>query len=268
MSVQSLDRAFDILELLAEEQQPLSLSKICTAVGLHKTTTHRILDSLKERGYVEKDENTAYYRLGLGFIEISSLYLNKIELKTEADPYLQLLSQELGRTVYLAIMQDYEVAYIGKFEQFNSLRKYSIIGRRKPVYSTSLGKSLLFDKNDEEIREILQKVEMTQYTETTITDPEEFIKEIDESRHRGYSRDNSEMIVGEQCVGAPIYDYRNHVIAAISVAWNGDFTPFDGEKVAALVQETAAQISRRLGYLGSRSTNGRRNGVELARSLV
>lgn len=231
----------------------MSLAEISRAVELHKTTVYRLLSSLKERGYIEKDDGTNLYRLGLGFIELSSLFLNKVELKTEAEPYLRHLSQELGRTVYLAILQDHEVVYIDKYEQFNSLRKYSVIGRRRPVYSTSLGKALLFDRGREELRELLKQIELKRYTENTITDTEELIEEIDRSRQRGFARDNSEMDAGEQCIGAPIYDYRSTVIAAISVAWKGAFTTFDEEKVAALVRETAGTISRRLGYMPTES---------------
>lgn len=249
MSVQSLDRAFDILEFLAREQQPVGLVEISKEVGLHKSTAHRLLTSLKDRGYIEKTETTNLYRLGLGFIELSSLYLNKVELKTEAEPYLRNLSQELGRTVYLAMLQDKEVVYIDKYEQFNSLRKYSVIGRRRPLYSTSLGKALLFDRRAEEIRDILADVKLKRYTDTTITNVETLIAEINASRERGFSRDNSEMDPGEQCIGAPVYDYRNSVIAAISVAWKGDFTTFDEEKVAALVKDTAERVSMRLGHI-------------------
>ncbi len=249
MSVQSLDRAFDILEFLAREQQPVGLVEISKEVGLHKSTAHRLLTSLKDRGYIEKTETTNLYRLGLGFIELSSLYLNKVELKTEAEPYLRNLSQEIGRTVYLAMLQDKEVVYIDKYEQFNSLRKYSVIGRRRPLYSTSLGKALLFDRRPEEIRDILADVKLKRYTENTITNVETLIAEITASRERGFSRDNSEMDAGEQCIGAPVYDYRNSVIAAISVAWKGGFTAFDEEKVAALVKDTAERVSMRLGYI-------------------
>ncbi len=255
MAVQSLDRAFDILELLAKEQHPLSLAEISKGVDLHKSTVYRLLDSLKARGYIEKTDSTNLYRLGLGFIELSSLYLNKVELKTEAEPYLRQLSMEIGRTVYLAMMQDKEVVYIDKYEQFNSLRKYSVIGRRRPLYSTSLGKALLFDRRDDEIREIFKDIQLKRYTENTITDVGKLIAEINRSRERGFSRDNSEMDIGEQCIGAPIYDYRDSVIAAISVAWKGDFTSFDEEKVARLVKETAEKVSLRLGYLPSTVEN-------------
>lgn len=263
MSVQSIDRTFDILEYLAFEQHPVSLAEISKNVELHKTTVYRLLSSLKERGYIEKDDETNLYRLGLRFIELSSLYLNKVELKTEAEPHLRQLSGELGRTVYLAVLQEDEVVYIDKYEQYNSLRKYSVIGLRRPVYCTSLGKALLFDRTAEELRELLGQIEMKRYTEHTITDPGAFVAEIERSRQRGFARDNSEMDMGEQCIGAPIYDYRNSVIAAISVAWKGDFTSFDEERVAALVRETAGIVSKRLGYVPPNGSAEQVHGSEL-----
>jgi IclR family KDG regulon transcriptional repressor len=249
MAVQSLDRAFDILELLAREPQPLTLTDISRQLELHKTTVYRLISSLRDRGYIEKSCDNNMYRLGLGFIELSSLYLNKVEIKTEAQPYLHELSQDLGRTTYLAILQDKEVVYIDKYEQVNSLRKYSIIGTRKPLYSTSLGKALLIDKTEEEIREIFKNIKLKRFTPTTITDLGTLLREIEESRKRGYTRDNQEMDASEQCIGAPIRDYRGIVIAAISAAWKGEFTASDEEKASRLVSTAADAISLRLGYL-------------------
>lgn len=86
-SVQSIERAFEIIEALAVEPKGLSITQLSQKLSLHKTTVHRILQTLLNRGYVQKDPQTLRYKLGVKFVEISSLYLNNIELRTEAHPF-------------------------------------------------------------------------------------------------------------------------------------------------------------------------------------
>jgi IclR family KDG regulon transcriptional repressor len=158
MTVQSIERVFDILELLSCSPRGINLTEVGKRLDLHKSTVHRLLSVLKRRGYVEKDDATNLYRLGAGFVGLASMYLNSIELKTEAEPHLRNLSKLVNQTVYLATLQGGESVYLDKYEQFDSLRKYSIIGQRRPLYCTSLGKALLMDKTETEIRALLDGV--------------------------------------------------------------------------------------------------------------
>ena len=149
--VQSLDRTFDILELLAGAQGGVSLTEISQRLELHKSTVYRLLAALRKRGYIEQSEKRAPTASGSEFLHLCGQYLNSLELKTEAEPHLRRLSQVTGQTVFLAIHQGGEVVYIDKVEQFNSLRKYSVIGQRRPLHCTSLGKALLLGLSEAEI---------------------------------------------------------------------------------------------------------------------
>ncbi len=245
--VQSIDRAFDILECLSCEHKGIRLTDLSEQLGLHKSTVHRILNSMQERGYVEKADRS--YKLGPGFIHLSSQFLNSIELKTEAEPLLRSLSDETGQTVFMAVREDTDVVYIDKVEQFNSLRRYSIIGTRAPVYCTSLGRALLFDSDEIYIRNLLKKIELKKITRNTVTNVENLIEMITEFNERGWSEDNEEHQEGVRCAGAPVYDYRRRIIAAISTAWSVRKTGTDPDVIGRLVKETAEQISKRLGWI-------------------
>jgi len=249
MSVQSIDRTFNILELLSRNQSGMNLTEIGDILDLHKSTVHRLLASLKERGYVEQGSTAGLYRLGLSFVHLTSSYLNGIELKTESESYLQELSNLLNQTVFLAVLQENAVVYIDKYEQAHGLRRYSIIGRRAPLYCTSLGKSLLIDKNDEVIRSLLKDVEFKKRTSRTIDGVDRLIEDVKASRERGWSRDDQENERGVQCMAAPIYDYRGVIIAAISTAWNMEFNLREFDKIAPRVMEAAGKISERLGFV-------------------
>jgi DNA-binding IclR family transcriptional regulator len=248
MKVQSLDRAFDILELLSREQHGMPLTQIALRVDLHKATVHRLMSALRDRGYIEKAPG-GNYRLGLGFVELASLYLNHLELKTEAQPVLHDLIARTGNTVFLATEQEAEVVYLDKHETFESLRKYSIIGRRAPMHCTSLGKALLSGMDDGRIRSLLAGRDLTGFTPATITTLDRLLAEIDRTRVRGWSLDDEEYEPGIRCIGAPVRDYRGAVIAAVSTS--GTTAMLGSEKVqeiGAVVARAAGELSRRMGF--------------------
>jgi len=251
MKVQALERAFDILELLSCEQHGLALTDIRLRLELHKSTVHRFLQALKERGYVEKTAQGSY-RLGMACIELGSLFLHNLALKTEAQPLLRELAGLTGNTVFLAILQDDEVVYIDKMETFNSLRKYSLIGRRAPLYCTALGKAMLSGRSDEEIRRLYGGRKLERHTPATLAGVDRLVQDITRCRARGWSLDDEEYEPGVRCIGAPVRDYRSQVIAAVSTS--GSLATMPRQKVEAFagqVRKAALEISRRMGYRGS-----------------
>ena len=246
--VQSIERAFDILELLSQNSRGFTLTEISTALNLHKSTVHRILGGLLHRKYVEKDPLSNSYRIGLGFVHMSGMYLNRIELKTEAEYYMRELANTLGQVVFLAIRANNEVVYIDKIEQFDSMHRFAIIGQRRPFYCTAIGKALLFNENDHSLKEIFENEDRQKRTPTAATEIPELIDQIKRFRAQGFSVDNEEWELGTKCAGAPIYDYRNKIVAALSTAWNCQQKDNDLNNVGKLVRETALKISVRLGY--------------------
>ncbi len=253
MTVQSIERVFDILELLSKEQNGLQLTEIGRRLDLHKSTVYRLLAVLRKRGYIEKSESTNRYRIGAGFIELSSMYLNNVELKTEAEPYLRKLSQMTKETVFLAMIQDTEVVYLDKFEQFSSLRKYSVIGQRRPIYCTSLGKAMIMHRSEEEIVKLFEGAVFERFTEKTIPDVPALLVELEKCRARGWTMDDEEYEPGVQCIGAPLFDYRGTAIAAISVVWSMYNSKVNPEELAGYVVDIASGISKRLGYSEKRA---------------
>ena len=226
----------------------MALTEIGNRLDLHKSTVYRLLQALKQRGYIEKNAKGSY-RLGMEFIELSSLYLNNLELKTEAQPVLRELSSLSGNTAFLATLQESEVVYIDKMETFNSLRKYSIIGQRAPLYCTALGKSMLTGKTEEQIRRLYRDRELTVFTEKSISSVDDLIEEIENTRRRGWSLDDEEYEEGLRCIGAPIRDYRNEVIAAVSTSgYASVITRERVEEIAAYVVKAARDISQLMGY--------------------
>ena len=246
-AVQSLSRTFDIIEALTAQPRGLSLTEISRDLSLHKSTAFRLLGALQDRGYIEKTGTT--YKLGLQFIHIASQYLNSLELKTEAEPFLRELSRKTGQTVFLATRSGDEIIYIDKIEEHDSFRRYSIIGTRQPLYCTSLGRAFLMGETDGAVKATLSQIDLLPRTPATITDREALAEMISRFRRRGWSEDREEHTEGVTCVGAPVFDYRNSVVAAVSTVWEAGGSDTVREENGELVKKTARRISERLGWI-------------------
>lgn len=248
--VQTLDRALDIIELLSPQREGLGVTEIAKRLTLHKSTVHRLLNALADRGYIERDRHRGSYRLGLKFVEIGSLRLNQIELKTEAMPYLRRLAENFGQAAHLAILSGTDAVYIEKIEPNSGIRMYSQIGRRIPAHSSALGKSLLSDMDEEALKATVDAMDFERFTPNTIVDPAVLLESVAQVRQRGWANDNEEHEIGIRCVASPIFDYTGRVIAAVSVS--GDKRRISAERdeeTADRVMAVAEEISRRLGYV-------------------
>ena len=248
-NVQSIQRAFDILEVLATEREGLGVTELGARLGLHKSTVHRLLNTMMTLGYIDKKPITGAYCLGMKFVELASMYLGSIELKAEANYYIRECIDIIGLPIQMAILNDGEALFIEKVEQANSIRIYSEIGRRVPVHCSSVGKALVFDYTAEEIRELYQDRPLGKFTEETITDIDDLLADITAGRERGWSFNKGEFETNVYAVAAPIYDYRGIIIAAIGAPWRND-SPVkrNPEEIAAPVCELAQTISKRMGY--------------------
>ena len=249
MSVQSLDRAFDLLELLARFPEGLSLTDISAKIGLHKSTVHRLLASLKDRGYIRQDADSNRYSIGLGFVSLAGPYLNQLDLKTVAEPEMRRLSDSLGVTVYMGTLRDGEVVYLDKVERYDGFRRFDIIGRHVPVHCTSLGKSLVMDMENSALEELLSRHPIEKLTPQTKSDLQEILSDVALGRERGWSSDLEENEEGVNCVGAPVRDYRGRIVAAISAVWRSSRTSREMDEAGEAVATGAAEISRLLGFI-------------------
>ncbi len=251
IKVQSLDRTFNILEVLAHEPNGLTLAEVSDRVGLPRSTTFRLLAVLLQRDYARKAPDTNRYRLGPGFIELSSNYLNSLELKTESAPFMRELASSLGTIVFLARRQGNMMVYIDKQDQFTSLRKYAIIGEQRPIYCTSLGKALILDMSDEEIRILFSDTVFQKFGPHTHADVGSLIEDVHHCKARGWTHDNEEAEPGVNCVAAPIRDYRGQIISSISTSWALESRPeLEPGKVAVYVTKAAGAISAAMGFPG------------------
>ncbi|MBF9018872.1 MULTISPECIES: IclR family transcriptional regulator [unclassified Oceanispirochaeta] len=248
MAVQILDKSFLVLETLSRDFAGLSVSELSKKVDLNITTVHRILGTFSDRGYIQQDRDKRY-SLSQKFIELSSSYLNGLDLKGVAGSFLKKMSSELQMTVFLATLMDNQAVYIDRHDSFNKLRRYTSIGERKPLYCTALGKSLLLGFSTKDIDRYIENCDFERFTETTVSSREQLLKDLETSSIRGWSVDYEEVIEGIICFAAPIYDYRGHIIAAMSTSINKeDMNPASQDKIINTLIEVSRLISEKMGY--------------------
>jgi IclR family transcriptional regulator, KDG regulon repressor len=247
MSIQSIDRAFDIVELVSNNSQGINLSDMAAALSLPISTVYRITADLVKKGYIDKNTALNTYKIGSKFLELTSPFLVNLELKTEAHPFMMELSAQVGFPVFLAVMMDHEVSYLDKVDSRERPGEYSIIGQKRSLFTTSLGKALLFNHSDDDILKIIEEKGMVHYTLFSITEPRDFLYDLEKCRNRGWSSDNQEDRLDFRCVGVPIYGHADNIVAAISCSWDKSFFgTIKPEDMAAKVRICADRISEHL----------------------
>ncbi|THE11593.1 IclR family transcriptional regulator [Bacillus timonensis] len=247
--IQSVDRALRILDLFDEYEQEMKITEISEKMQLHKSTVHSLLQTLRQRGYIEQNPENGKYRLGMKLFERGNVVIRRLDLRTIAKKYLIELSVKSGNTVHLVIRDGKEGIYIDKVEGPSATVLYSRIGRRIPLHSSAVGKSLIANKSSNELQEILKDYEYVQQTPNTITDETLFLAELENVRENGYSMDKEENEPGITCVAVPIWDHSGTVVAAMSMSQHS--ASIDQEKLQRTVEmlkEAAMKISRELGY--------------------
>jgi IclR family KDG regulon transcriptional repressor len=249
--VNSVDRALVILEYLGTQTKEVGVRELGQAIGLSKSSVHRILQTLRARGFVRWNPDNARYSLGMRAFEVGCGILRSMEAHAVAKPQLEQLVNQLGETAFLGVLDDAELVYIDKIDGRRSVRMYADIGSRKPLHSTAIGKSLLAHLDRAEIDRIIAARPLARFTKNTITDPEALRQELEKIRRQGYAEDNEEMEEGLYCVGAPLFNYSGRPVASISVAVPKIGQPtLQKDRVIKAVSAAAQEISGKLGFTG------------------
>lgn len=247
--VRSLAKALEVIDLLANSNEDMRLGEIAKRLQLPKSTVYGILNTLRDKGYVDQSPFDGRYRLGVRLFEVGSSVARRWDVYVVAGPFIQKLLEEFGETVHLVMLDKGEVLYIDKRETRQSLRIVSQVGMRLPAHCTGVGKVLLAHLPESEVRRIVAEKGLKVYTPNTISSLPRLLSELEKIREQGYAVDNEEIMQGLRCVAAPVRNHEGRVIAAISIS--GPVSRISGERFTQavnLVTETAGNISRALGF--------------------
>ena len=214
----SLAKALGILDLFDSDCQDLSLSEIARLVGSKPGGIYATLHTLQSFGYLSRDPATKRYRLGLKILRQANYLLSALDIREQAKPILRRLARDLSVNAHLAVLHENEVLYLDREEAAPGVVLSSIVGHRVPLHCTALGKVLLAH-NPDVLEEVVSQGPLEPVTSRTITNPKALRAEIARVREQGYALDKEEFHEGNVCLAVPVRNYRQTVIAAISISF-------------------------------------------------
>ncbi|HHY72352.1 MAG TPA: IclR family transcriptional regulator [Bacillus bacterium] len=244
----SVKNALLILKSFSMDEPEKKISDLAASLGLNKSTVSRTMATLASEGFVYKDPETKKYRLGMTIISLSGIINNNMDVYRESQPILNKLVQDIDETAHIAILDHTDVIYIQKVECNHYVRALTHVGRRNPAHCTSSGKVLLAHADESTVETVIQSG-LKKYTETTITDADQFREHLNRIKEDGFAHSIGEFNEGVNSVAAPIYDYTGRVIAALTVV--GPVQRIQQNKIRPLskkVIEASMEISDRMGY--------------------
>jgi len=252
--VKSADRVLDILELLADEPQGLTVTEISARLGIARSSTHGLVYNLLWRGYLTQEHpRDKRFRLGARLIHLGLAVMDRVDLRSAARAPLEQLVAAAGATAYVAVPDRGELVYVDKLAVARrDVGMDMRIGVRRPIHSSSLGKALLAALDDESAAAIIDGIDLYPVTDSTITTPAALLADLAETRARGYSMDEQEAVLGVCCVGAPIRDHTGRSIAAVSVSTFREL--YQPEVAGPATAMAAVEISQLLGWTGTLET--------------
>lgn len=251
--LQSVENALKVLELFSGDNGELGVSDVSRELDIGRSTAHRLLTTLESRGFVEQNQTTGKYRLGMKIVHLGVSILGRINVVTECHSFLKALSAETGESSHLALYSHGEITFIDKVSGNNPATMASMIGIKRPAYSTGTGKSLLAFLPEAELEQYLSNVQLQQLTPSTITDRNELRKCLEIVRKDGYSEDQQEAEEGLVCFAAPIRDRTGKVIAAMSVSGAASRMNARKDELIEKIKETAKQASYNCGWMPDRN---------------
>jgi IclR family KDG regulon transcriptional repressor len=217
-TVKSADRVLQILELLTDHPEGLTLLDIHQTIGIPKSSAYGLLLTMAGRGFLTQDPVTRKFRVGIRLWQAGRSYLSASSIEEVALPHMKALRDQLNETVQLAVLDGVDNVYIGKVDPDQQLRLASHVGARLPAYATGIGKALLSVLPDDEVRRRFEGVEFTPYTTHTLADIDQLLDALARIRAEGYSIDEGEYTRGVYCVAMPLKQSPDHVLAAMSVS--------------------------------------------------
>ena len=251
MGIQSIERANNILNLFSARRVQIGISEMSREMGLSSPTIHGIVRTLLECGLLHQDPETKKYSLGLKTYELGHIYLGGSKVyQVGAAPAYRLLKQT-GLPTRLAMWDKNSVVVLINIFPSSDTFQYFNMGPRVPAYCSAMGKAILASLPNDELSSYLKQTTLTPVTSRTINNKELLFKDLEKTKLRGYSFERGEIVQDIACVGAPIFDSTNHVVASIGLSGHPEI--FNSDKLSEVTKElieTAKEISHSLGYHG------------------
>jgi IclR family KDG regulon transcriptional repressor len=246
--VQSLGRAFAILEEVARHREGIGLAELSKLVGLHNSTTFHLAKTMVTLGYMRQERDSKRYRVGRPLFALAASALDEIEMVNLATPILEDLSRESGESSHFAVRMADSVVVIARTSGAGAFQLTDRVGVVRPAHCTALGKIILASLRPDQLKRFLERVDLKPSTKKSITEPSALLREITEIRRSAIAFDDGEFNAEVRCVAVPVYNFTGEVIGALGISgpiWR--MTDRVLQSRAKLVQTAAKRLSAEFG---------------------
>jgi len=248
VGVQSLGRAFAILEEVARHREGIGLAELSKLVGLHNSTTFHLAKTMVSLGYLRQEKDSKRYRVGRPLFALAASALDEIEMVNVATPLLEELSRQTGESAHYAVRMGDAVVVIARTSGPGAFQLTDRVGVVRPAHCTALGKIILASLRPDQLKRFLERVDMKPSTGKSITDKAVLLREIAEIRRTGIAFDDGEFNPEVRCVAVPVMDFTGAVIGALGIS--GPIWRLSNQALhnsAQIVQVAASRLSREFG---------------------
>jgi len=250
--VQSLGRAFAILEEVARHREGIGLAELSKLVGLHNSTTFHLAKTMVSLGYMRQERDSKRYRVGRPLFALAASALDEIEMVNLATPVLEDLSRETGESGHFAVRMGDSVVVIARTSGPGAFQLTDRVGVVRPAHCTALGKIILASLRPDQLKRFLERVELKPSTAKSITEASVLLREIAEVRRSAIAIDDGEFNAEVRCIPVPVYNFTGDVIGAFGISgpiWRMSDQVLKSR--AKLVQAAAQRLSTEFGASGA-----------------
>jgi IclR family transcriptional regulator, KDG regulon repressor len=248
VGVQSLGRAFGILEEVARHRDGIGLADLSKRVGLHNSTTFHLVKTMVSLGYIRQEKDSKRYRVGRPLFALAASSLDEIEMVNVATPVLEDLSRETGESSHFSVRMGDAVVVIARTSGPGAFQLTDRVGVVRPAHCTALGKVILASLRPDQLKRFLERVELKPSTEKSITEIPVLLREIEDIRRSGIAFDDGEFNLEVRCVAVPVKDFTGQIIGALGISgpvWRLSIQALQGR--AKIVQAAADRLSAEFG---------------------
>ena len=216
-TVPAVDRAARIILMLGTRTREMNLAEIAAATGYHKSSVHKILATLSHHGFLDRNETTKRYSLGVALVRCGQAALNNLQINRSTKSCLKELADYSGETANLAVLSGTRMVIVDVIESAVELRVSPPIGTMDSVINKSNGKAVLAFLPDSLVSTIIKREGLPARTKNSVTSPKSYRSELTKVRKQGYATDIEEFQEGISAVSAPVFNSEGHVFATLSI---------------------------------------------------
>ena len=248
VGIQSLGRAFGILEEVARHRDGIGLADLARLVGLHNSTTFHLAKTMAALGYVRQEKDTKRYRIGRPLFALAASALDEIEMINVATPVLEELARQTGECSHFAVRMGDAIVVIARTSGPGAFQLADRVGVVRPAHCTALGKAILAALPPDQLAGLLKRTGLKPATEKSITEMPVLLREIEEIKRTAIAFDDGEFNLEVRCIAVPVKNFTGKAIGALGIS--GPVWRLSNQAVksrAKIVQEAAARLSGEFG---------------------